>query len=77
MITNLNKNNNNNIHFQLFGLDYIFDDNLNVYLLELNKGPDMTSKNDKDYVLKYRIYEDLLNKAGIIRYNKKICLKKY
>ena len=24
MITNLNKNNNNNIHFQLFGLDYIF-----------------------------------------------------
>ena len=37
MITNLNKNNNNNIHFQLFGLDYIFDDNLNVYLLELNK----------------------------------------
>lgn len=76
MITNLNKNNNNNIHFQLFGLDYIFDDNLNVYLLELNKGPDMTSKNDKDYVLKYRIYEDLLNKVGIIRYNKKNMFEK-
>lgn len=71
MISNLNKNNNKNIHFQLFGLDYIFDDDLNVYLLELNKGPDMTSKNDKDYVLKYRIYEDLFNKVGIINHNKK------
>jgi hypothetical protein len=71
MIGNLNKNENKNTHFQLFGLDYIFDNDLNVYLLELNKGPDMTSKNDKDYVLKYRIYEDLLNKVGIIKYNKK------
>jgi hypothetical protein len=72
-----NSNNSiNNTYFQLFGLDYIFDDNLNVYLLELNKGPDMTSKNDKDYVLKYRIYEDLLNKVGIIRYNKKNMFEK-
>lgn len=76
MISNLNKNNNKNVHFQLFGLDYIFDNDLNVYLLELNKGPDMTSKNDKDYVLKYRIYEDLLNKVGIIRYNKKNMFEK-
>jgi len=76
MITNLNKNENKNIHFQLFGLDYIFDNDLNVYLLELNKGPDMTSKNDKDYILKYRIYEDLLNKVGIIRYNKKNMFEK-
>ena len=30
----------------------------------------MTSKNDKDYVLKYRIYEDLFNKVGIINHNK-------
>ena len=76
MISNLNKNNNKNVHFQLFGLDYIFDKNLNFYLLELNKGPDMTSKNDKDYVLKYRIYEDLLNKVGIIKYNKKNMFEK-
>lgn len=71
ILSDLNKNNNKNVHFQLFGLDYIFDNDLNVYLLELNKGPDMTSKNDKDYVLKYRIYEDLLNKIGIIKHNKK------
>ena len=76
IISNLNKNNNKNVHFQLFGLDYIFDNDLNVYLLELNKGPDMTSKNDKDYVLKYRIYEDLLNKVGIIKYNKKNMFEK-
>ena len=37
---------------------------------------DMTSKNDKDYILKYRIYEDLLNKVGIIKYNKKNMFEK-
>ena len=35
---------------------YIFDNDLNVYLLELNKGPDMTSKNDKDYNFHIMIY---------------------
>ena len=47
MLKKLNKNSNNNTYFQLFGLDYIFDNDLNVYLLELNKGPDMSSKQIK------------------------------
>ena len=71
MLKKLNKNSNNNTYFQLFGLDYIFDNDLNVYLLELNKGPDMSSKTDKDYILKYRIYEDLFNLLGIIETNNK------
>ena len=62
----LNKNNNNNVHFQLFGLDYIFTKNLDVYLLELNKGPDMSSKNEKDYILKNRVYEDLFSLVELI-----------
>tara|TARA_B100001996_G_scaffold379144_1_gene364404 strand:+ start:90 stop:1172 length:1083 start_codon:yes stop_codon:yes gene_type:complete len=66
MLKKLNKNANKNTYFQLFGLDYIFDNDLNVYLLELNKGPDMSSKTDKDYILKYRIYEDLFNLLGIL-----------
>ena len=76
IISKLNENSNNNMYFQLFGLDYIFDNNLNVYLLELNKGPDMTAKNNKDYILKYRVYEDLLNKVGIIEENKKNMFEK-
>ena len=63
--------NNNDVLGTTAKLRVSLDNDLNVYLLELNKGPDMTSKNDKDYVLKYRIYEDLLNKIGIIKHNKK------
>ena len=35
--------------FQLFGCDIILDQNLNPYILEFNKGPEMTPKNDEDY----------------------------
>ena len=66
IILKLNKNDNSNTHFQLFGLDYIFSNNLHVYLLELNKGPDMSSKNEKDYILKYRVYQDLFNLVNVI-----------
>ena len=66
ILLRLNKNNNNNVHFQLFGLDYIFTKNLDVYLLELNKGPDMSSKNEKDYILKNRVYEDLFSLVELI-----------
>ena len=66
IILKLNINNNNNTYFQLFGLDYIFSKELDVYLLELNKGPDMSSKNDKDYILKSRVYEDLFNLVNIV-----------
>jgi hypothetical protein len=64
------KQNKNNINFQLFGLDYIFDNNLNIFLLEINKGPDMNSKNDVDYKLKYNIMEDVFIKVGLINSNK-------
>ena len=67
---NKSTKNKKNIYFQLFGLDYIFDNNFNAYLLEINKGPDMSSKNDKDFLLKYRIYEDLFDKIGIIESKK-------
>jgi len=66
ILLKLNKNTNNNTYFQLFGLDYIFSNNLHVYLLELNKGPDMSSKNEQDYILKYRVYQDLFNLIKLI-----------
>lgn len=67
ILLKLNINNNNNTYFQLFGLDYIFSNNLDVYLLELNKGPDMSSKNNKDFILKSRVYEDLFKLVKIIK----------
>ena len=70
ILLKLNKN-NNNVYFQLFGLDYIFSEQLDVYLLELNKGPDMSSKNTKDYILKYRVYEDLFLLVNLIKNKKK------
>ena len=66
ILLKLNINNNNNTYFQLFGLDYIFSNELDVYLLELNKGPDMSSKNNKDYILKNRVYEDLFDLVNIV-----------
>lgn len=51
--------------FQLFGLDYLVDKELNVYLLEINKGPDMLPKNDKDEELKTKVYEDTFNMVGL------------
>ena len=39
---------NNNLSFQLFGLDYVFNNHMYPYLLEMNQGPDMIPKNNKD-----------------------------
>jgi hypothetical protein len=55
------------ICFQLFGADIILDKNGNPYLLEINKGPDMIPKFDKDYVLKRHIYNETFNKIGITK----------
>lgn len=60
----------NNISFQLFGLDYIIKKNLDVYLLEINKGPQMKYDNKKDYNLKFNLVEDIFNKLGVIKIKK-------
>ena len=64
-ICNLKKLNKNK-SYQLFGIDYILDNNLNPYLLEFNKGPNMKYNIDKDYKLKYEIIEDVYSLMGII-----------
>jgi len=60
------KNINKNISFQLFGLDYIFTKNMFPYLLEMNKGPDMSLKNEEDGRLKNMVTEDLFKTVNII-----------
>jgi hypothetical protein len=59
----------NNVSFQLFGADVILDKNLKPYLLEFNKGPDMTPKNDTDKNIKTKVEEDMFDLVNIIKKN--------
>ena len=56
---------NTNTHFQLFGVDIVFTDLMMPYLLELNKGPQMSPINKLDHQIKTKIYSDIFNLVGI------------
>jgi len=48
--------------FQLFGVDIIYrDKDLKPFLLEFNKGPDMSAANEKDFEMKTGVMRDCLN----------------
>jgi hypothetical protein len=57
----------NNISFQLFGADIAVNDQLWPQIMELNKGPDMGAKDDKDGLLKRKCTKDMLKIVGIIK----------
>ena len=56
----------NNLTFQLFGLDYIFNNNMVPYLLEMNKGPDMSNKSPKDSITKQTVLHDVFKTTRIV-----------
>lgn len=60
--SNLNKSTT----FQLFGIDVIFDKDLNPYLLEMNKGPDMIPRDDVDKVLKTKVQSHMFSIIGLL-----------
>jgi hypothetical protein len=60
------KNIDGSITFQLFGTDIIFDKDLHPYLLEMNKGPDMTARDDIDKLMKNTVQQDMLKTVGIL-----------
>jgi hypothetical protein len=55
--------------FQLFGMDVILE-NDHPYILEINKGPDMSAKCNKDIMLKENIYESTFQVAGLLTRSK-------
>ena len=57
---------NNNLIFQLFGTDIAPDNNLNVKLIEINKGPDMGGKDTRDNQVKDKVIKDVFKTIGII-----------
>lgn len=55
--------------FQLFGGDVIFDVNMNPYLLEMNKGPDMSARDIIDEKMKTKVQQDMFKIVGILPKN--------
>lgn len=56
----------NNLCFQLFGVDVSMNENLNPKILEINKGPDIDAKDDRDAKIKHTVMRDILNLVGCI-----------
>jgi hypothetical protein len=54
------------VSFQLFGCDIAPDNNLNVKLIEINKGPDLTAKDPRDDEVKKEVTYDLLEIVKVI-----------
>jgi hypothetical protein len=45
--------------FQLFGSDVAPTADLDAYLMEINKGPDLDAKDERDKKVKTRVQEDI------------------
>lgn len=52
--------------FQLFGVDVAIDDKLQAKIMEVNKGPDLGSKDERDGKLKKTLIKDMLDVIGTI-----------
>ena len=51
----------NNTLFQVFGADIAPDKNLIPMLMEINKGPDISAKDERDGKVKLNMHHDLLD----------------
>ena len=52
--------------FQLYGADIAINDNLSPFLMEINKGPDLSAKDERDRNVKLKLSEDILKSIGLI-----------
>lgn len=56
-----NKRLYNNLKFQLFGADVAVSEKLECKIMEINKGPDLTGKDDRDLTLKKNLVRDIFS----------------
>jgi hypothetical protein len=54
-----NTNLSQHVRFQLFGCDLAPDSKLNATLIEINKGPDLDAKDERDKQVKIKVQEDI------------------
>jgi hypothetical protein len=59
----------NNVSFQLFGADIAVNDQLWPMCVEINKGPDLGSKDERDGSIKTKCTKDMLKIIGAVRDN--------
>ena len=55
------------VSFQLFGGDVIFTSDLHPYLLEFNKGPDMSARDEIDESMKKQVQSDIFRTLNIMQ----------
>ena len=53
--------------FQLYGADIAIDDKLNPSMMEINKGPDLSAKDERDRKVKLKLSEDILKSIGLLQ----------
>lgn len=57
--------NSNTQRFNVFGVDIAPDDTLDVKIMEVNKAPDLSYKDDRDAYVKLNMVKDMMNLIGI------------
>ena len=57
--------------YQLFGCDIALDNNLNLKIMEINKGPDLNSKSIRDSQIKDEVVSDLFSTLKLVNINKR------
>lgn len=57
---------NQHINFMILGCDVAVNKNLECKIMEINKGPDLTYKDERDKVVKYNLVKDTLHQIGLI-----------
>ena len=57
--------------FQIFGTDIAPDPELNMKIMEFNKGPDMSFKDERDGEVKKKLNRDTFNLLGLYNYDEK------
>lgn len=55
----------NDYSVQVFGADVAINDQLQPQIIEINKGPDLSPKDDRDGVVKRRMFNDVLEVLGV------------
>lgn len=57
---------NHHLNFMILGCDVAVNKNLGCKVMEINKGPDLTYKDERDKSVKYNLVKDTLYQIGLI-----------
>jgi hypothetical protein len=57
---------NKHVNFVILGCDVAVDDKLGCKIMEINKGPDLSYKDEKDKAVKMYLVKDTMHKIGLI-----------